>query len=195
MIKYCLLCLMMLFYRPAICFPAVPNFGDSVRTPEKQEVKGYDLNALPSGTVIAWAGTGTLPDGWVECDGSNSFNIYDLIHGTLPDYRGLFLREMGGNAGALGTLQDSAYKAHSHQVPTSTANLLQSNSKDTRLKTDISDGTNTYSSVYLDRHESLTLNFGSSISGGSTTPTTEKNADGGNLAPQNTAVRWLIKIW
>jgi hypothetical protein len=76
-------------------------------------------NGVPAGTIVAFGG-GTLPDGWLWCDGS-AYPIdgqYALLAAALgdawgrnanqfnvPDLRGRFLRavnDMGGPAGAAG---------------------------------------------------------------------------------------------
>jgi hypothetical protein len=40
-----------------------------------------------------------------------------LIGSRVPDYRGLFLRGVGGNSAALGLLQEDEIKSHSHKIP------------------------------------------------------------------------------
>ena len=40
-----------------------------------------------------------------------------LIGSRVPDYRGLFLRGVGGNSAALGILQEDEIKSHSHKIP------------------------------------------------------------------------------
>ena len=40
-----------------------------------------------------------------------------LIGSRVPDYRGLFLRGVGGNSAALGILQEDEIKSHSHTIP------------------------------------------------------------------------------
>lgn len=40
-----------------------------------------------------------------------------LIGPSVPDYRGLFLRGVGGNSAALGLLQQDEIKSHSHGIP------------------------------------------------------------------------------
>ena len=75
---------------------------------------GGSGGAFPPGVVLAYAGA-TVPDGWLECDGStvsrtaygNLFAAIGSAHGSgngtttfhLPDYRGRFLRGVDGTAG------------------------------------------------------------------------------------------------
>lgn len=53
------------------------------------------LDSMVIGSVIQFVGT-TIPNGWLECDGSTITQsaypeLYDLIGGTLPDFRGRVL--------------------------------------------------------------------------------------------------------
>ena len=63
--------------------------------------------------VVAWALSSNPPsDGYLECNGqavdSTKYpKLYALMHNT-PDYRGVFLRGLGGNSAALGELQGDA---------------------------------------------------------------------------------------
>lgn len=79
-----------------------------------------ETGGTPIGSVTAWPFS-TLPAGgdWLECDGRTisaaDYPEYVKQFGNkLPDYRGVFLRSRGGNAGALGVLQ-----AESVNVPKS----------------------------------------------------------------------------
>jgi hypothetical protein len=49
--------------------------------------------AVPMGAIVAWSGKGQLPDGWVECDGTND----DV---GAPDLKGLFLKGVGSKSEA-----------------------------------------------------------------------------------------------
>ncbi|MDR2893512.1 MAG: phage tail protein [Deltaproteobacteria bacterium] len=67
---------------------------------------------LPVGTVIAWPVATNPPDyaSWMECDGravdqATYPELYALVGGNVPDFRGMFLRGVGGKAGELGELQ------------------------------------------------------------------------------------------
>lgn len=53
------------------------------------------LDSMVIGSIIQFVGT-TIPTGWLECDGSTITQsaypeLYDLIGGTLPDFRGKVL--------------------------------------------------------------------------------------------------------
>ena len=79
-----------------------------------------ETGGIPIGSITAWPFS-TLPSGgdWLECDGrtisATDYPEYVKQFGNkLPDYRGVFLRSRGGNAGALGVLQ-----AESVNVPKS----------------------------------------------------------------------------
>ena len=52
-------------------------------------------------------------DNYLECNGqrvdkSKYPKLYALMH-NVPDYRGVFLRGLGGNSATLGVLQGDAY--------------------------------------------------------------------------------------
>lgn len=183
---------------PASCFPAAPTFGDSVRSPVAQTVKTYDVNVLPIGTVMAWPKAAT-PEGWIECDGSTVDaaaypQLNTLTGGTLPDFRGLFLRGTGGAAATLGTRQSSAYKAHSHELPISNVHVLKSYETSPYLYVQLSDGTSTWSNIFLNAQAPILANLDSHINTwGNEYGWTEANDLNGQNHPQDTAARWLIK--
>ena len=81
-------------------------------------------SSIPVGTVITWPSSSWPPDAdnWLECNGQSiSSAVYPelvaLIGSRVPDYRGLFLRGVGGNSAALGILQEDEIKSHSHKIP------------------------------------------------------------------------------
>ena len=56
------------------------------------EVSIKALDSMPIGSIIAFAGS-SIPAGWLLCDGSTITSIdypelYDLVGGTLPNYKG-----------------------------------------------------------------------------------------------------------
>lgn len=78
-----------------------------------------------------------LPTGYLKCDGSSLLRedyeeLFDAIgtlygseddyHFNLPDFQGVFLRGCGGNAEALGTLQESAAPEITGKVKTNYKN-------------------------------------------------------------------------
>ena len=73
--------------------------------------------SLPVGTVITWP-SNSWPsdrDNWLECNGQSiSSAVYPelaaLVGATVPDYRGYFLRGVGGNSASLGEKQGDAIK-------------------------------------------------------------------------------------
>ncbi len=81
------------------------------------------VTAWPIGAVVAWPTTKDVPPGWRRCNGDlvseSDFpelaSLLKGIHGEdppglfrLPDYRGLFLRGSGGEAGSVGAAQEAA---------------------------------------------------------------------------------------
>lgn len=85
-------------------------------------------NGVPTGTIIAYAGTeADIPNGWTLCDGrdlngvDDAGNLIALIGNNAPDLRGMFLRGQGTNGDAafasnggpdLGETQEDAFKDH-----------------------------------------------------------------------------------
>ena len=73
--------------------------------------------SIPVGTVITWP-SNSWPsdrDNWLECNGQSiSSAVYPelaaLVGATVPDYRGYFLRGVGGNSASLGEKQGDAIK-------------------------------------------------------------------------------------
>ena len=88
--------------------------------PTKVQITAKATSSIPVGTVVTWP-SGANPDmqnpdgtyNWLECNGQSiSQTVYPelfaVIGGKVPDYRGLFLRGQGGNSEALGTVQNYA---------------------------------------------------------------------------------------
>ncbi|MGE3172485.1 MAG: phage tail protein [Planctomycetota bacterium] len=85
----------------------------------------------PIGCVVAWPTAAAVPAGWMVCDGAvldakaypEIAIVLDKTYGAegpekvkLPDFRGRFLRGVGGSASALGSPQDDALQDHQHGV-------------------------------------------------------------------------------
>lgn len=64
--------------------------------------------------IVAWTLITNPSDNYLECNGQavdrNKYpKLYALMH-NVPDYRGVFLRGLGGNSGNLGELQGDAIR-------------------------------------------------------------------------------------
>ena len=64
--------------------------------------------------IVAWPLATDPSDSYLECNGqevdsSKYPKLYALMHNT-PDYRGVFLRGLGGNSASLGELQGDAIR-------------------------------------------------------------------------------------
>lgn len=64
--------------------------------------------------VVAWTLSSNPSDNYLECNGqavdsSKYPKLYALMHNT-PDYRGVFLRGLGGNSAGLNQLQGDAIR-------------------------------------------------------------------------------------
>ena len=80
------------------------------------------LDSMVIGSIIQFVGT-TIPTGWLECDGSTITQsaypeLYALIGGTLPDFRGKVLVGQDTNDTDFATLCDTGgskeLQAHNH---------------------------------------------------------------------------------
>ena len=88
--------------------------------PRKIHVEAVNVGGgVPIGTIVAWP-VATNPsdwEKWLECNGQAiDAAVYPelraLVGTAVPDLRGLFLRGIGGNSGALGVRQDDIIKTH-----------------------------------------------------------------------------------
>ena len=75
---------------------------------------GNSTDGLEVGMVVAWTLSSNPSDSYLECNGQavNSTKypkLYALMHNT-PDYRGVFLRGLGGNSASLGVTQGDAIR-------------------------------------------------------------------------------------
>lgn len=116
---------------------ALAEFKEDARNLLKEENAKRALTANPVGEVTFIA-TNTVPDGWLECDGSAvSRSTYDRLFATigttfgngngsttfnLPDLRGEFVRGWDNGRGVdnnrnFGSSQSDQIKKHSHSLP------------------------------------------------------------------------------
>ena len=75
---------------------------------------GNNTNGLEVGMVVIWTLAANPSDNYLECNGqavdSTKYpKLYALMHNT-PDYRGVFLRGLGGNSASLGVTQGDAIR-------------------------------------------------------------------------------------
>lgn len=116
------------FFVIVIISPSAFAVDSTDFNPVPIEVKAKGVGGVPVGTIIAWP-VATNPedmDKWLECNGQ-AVNptaypeLFALIGGNTPDYRGLFLRGHGAQASthygavthqsaALGELQGDAIR-------------------------------------------------------------------------------------
>ena len=71
-------------------------------------------DSLEVGMVIAWTLATNPSNNYLECNGQSIDStkypkLYALMH-NVPDYRGMFLRGLGGNSANLGILQGDAIR-------------------------------------------------------------------------------------
>jgi microcystin-dependent protein len=105
--------------------------GTNVKWADAGNVAVNAPSALPAGTILPFGGP-SIPAGYLPCNGSgvsrstyaNLFLAIGTTWGSgdgsttfnLPNLAGLFLRGVGGNAGALGTTQTDQFGTHTHTV-------------------------------------------------------------------------------
>ena len=75
---------------------------------------GNSTDGLEIGMVVAWTLSANPSDNYLECNGqavdSTKYpKLYALMH-NVPDYRGMFLRGLGGNSANLGIFQGDAIR-------------------------------------------------------------------------------------
>lgn len=104
----------------------------------KAKITGDGDFLCPIGTILAWAksitGVPTLPDGWLECDGSAISDVDSPMNGqNLPNIdAGDFLRG-GTTSGATGgsathTLTEAEMPAHTHSYTAPSGTTLRGDS-------------------------------------------------------------------
>ena len=77
-------------------------------------ISSGNSDGLEVGMVVAWTLGSNPSDNYLECNGqavdsSKYPKLYALMH-NVPDYRGVFLRGLGGNSANLGELQGDAIR-------------------------------------------------------------------------------------
>lgn len=89
-------------------------------------------DGLEVGMIVAWTLVTDPSDSYLECNGQSVDNskypkLYALMH-NVPDYRGVFLRGLGGNSATLGELQGDAIRNI-----TGTISITSPNNRDFQL--------------------------------------------------------------
>lgn len=92
--------------------------GDSTSfNPVPITVVAKGAGGVPVGTIIAWPVAQNPADmeNWLECNGQSIPasvypELFAVIGAKVPDFRGLFLRGIGGNAAPLGVQQGDAIR-------------------------------------------------------------------------------------
>lgn len=168
------------------------------------DVKALLLSIVPIGTVVAWPGS--LPPEndpwhtrWHECDGtaidaSQTDPIYLALRQTygmaptgkvkLPNFRGMFLRGLGGNSFNLGQPQGDELKEHAHRMFSGTKSSVNSNTpsaNDPVSHEGARTGNDAYTVLKPDG-ETKAFYGRTDVEGGSET------------RPENYAVRWVIRV-
>ena len=112
----------------SLAFCPLPSLAADATSfdPTKVQITAKATSSIPVGTVVTWpSGANPAdmqnPDGtynWLECNGQSISQtaypeLFAIIGGKVPDYRGLFLWGQGGKSARLGTIQEeSVYINH-----------------------------------------------------------------------------------
>ena len=143
---------------------------------------------MPVGSIITWASEIDPDDSFLECNGqivdsSKYPKLYTLMH-NVPDYRGVFLRGLGGNSAALGVLQNDAIRnITGNMIGSSTGSVGIWDAGSGVFSTFNTGGNSVGSSGYWWSYVANGMTFDASR----VVPTAEENR------PINRAVRYFIK--
>lgn len=152
-------------------------------------VAAKSSGGVPVGTIIAWP-VATNPedmDKWLECNGQTiNPTVYPelaaLIGGSVPDYRGLFLRGIGGNSGPLGVKQEDVMRDGVGKGTIATGvPVFRPNYRSGPFSTGNGEGWNAKGDTGWNFTSSVTFDFTAGV------PT------GPEFRPVNMAVRYLIR--
>lgn len=149
-------------------------------------------NHLPVGSVVMWGNT-TIPENWIALEGQSTAMYPELstIFGSnLPDMRGQFARNSGGNAAALGVIQNSDIKSHTHSASFSGNALPPHSHTYSAYNGSTKDGGSGGHGADNKRETKAS----SSVSGGTPTGTVTLTATGsGETRPNNVALLYIVK--
>lgn len=106
-------------------------YYDKVSQQWKKIGSEFIIDSYPVGSFLLWSGTHRYPSGFMECKGQllnkadypELFSVIEYTYGgsgnsfNLPKFDdGRFFRSTGGNAAALGQVQQDELKSHSHDI-------------------------------------------------------------------------------
>ena len=152
------------------------------------------LDSMEIGSIIAFAGD-TIPTGWLVCDGSSITQsaypeLYALIGGTLPDFRGRVLVGQNTSDNDFDTLLETGgYKGlqkHTHQSVELGGNTMTSWSS-----TGSGGVFNLESLFQSNQFNNNQVNTGN-VNGNATDNGAPSTATNGNLQPY-AVINWIIK--
>lgn len=110
-------------------------YYDKVSQQWKKIGSEFIIDSYPVGSFLLWSGTHRYPSGFMECKGQllnkadypELFSVIEYTYGgsgnrfNLPKFDdGRFFRSTGGNAAALGQVQQDELKSHSHDISVNT---------------------------------------------------------------------------
>ncbi|OPA77248.1 hypothetical protein BFG04_03905 [Campylobacter pinnipediorum subsp. pinnipediorum] len=180
---------------------SISNFLNAINVYNKTEsdnryVQKSDNDGVPPGTIIAFAGSlSNKPAGFLHCDGSSiSKSTYSKLYsaiGTtygsngsnfnLPDFRGMFLRGIGGNAAGLGSKQGDAIRNMTGSMTAFTDYVLYDSASGVFNLSGSSRSSFRNSETGYNKPSKVNFNASRAV------PTANENR------PENYAIYWLIK--
>jgi len=156
---------------------------------------------MPVGMIVAYANA-TIPNGWLECNGSSIPSQYTelkaLIGNNVPDLRGEFIRGWDNGRGVdsgrtLSSTQGESFKQHNHSASTSTNNLNHRHTNNGRkLSLQTVQGSN---KMLMDNNwANVQVNLNSNYTNpGHTVTVTVGNQGGTETRPRNVALIYIIR--
>ena len=137
--------------------------------------------------VVAWTLSSNPSDSYLECngqvvDGNKYPKLYTLMK-NVPDYRGVFLRGLGGNSAALGVTQGDAIRNITGYFGLESLVSGSSGYHPVGGAFSVTSGTNNHIGSDMIHSGATQINFNASF----VVPTAEENR------PINKAIRYFIK--
>ena len=155
----------------------MPKVGDIIRAEDLEAIL-EQINNSSSNIIgeLKYLSFDTIPQNCLMCDGSEIsrdtyselFNVIGTTYGegdgsttfNIPDYRGAFLRCIGGNADELGVLQGDATDVNGLRLTmqrSRTNSISGVNSGNNRMPLNINGSSSSYYTVFVDNTSSDTF--------------------------------------
>ncbi len=151
---------------------------------------------IPMGSISIWAGNGTPPSGWLECNGNTIPSSYGLLKSFLgssktPDLRGIFLRGLDEGTGR----DDLCYNGDStmNYYCMLSLNSLGLNKTTRTLGTFQMDANKKHRHSETHYTGTHSARGGSGLANNSLTTVQTGAAGGAEMVPKNVSLKYIIK--